>query len=270
MSQNTYKLYLMTVVAAFLLAGCSHTAEVNVNNVNTEAVKDINMEDKTALANAVNAEDQEIKNGKVVVAQVLAEYDAWIVIHADNNGAPGAILGQSKIQAGAHTNVEVAINTQKVTPVLYAMLHTDAGTVGTFEFPGADTPIQEKGTVVMETFKNTSVMMKAEAPPSKDTKTKINTQINMNVREIAMTAKQWEFIPSNITVNKGDKVRLIITNTDVAHGFSLSQFNVRQRLEAGKTTTVEFTADTSGTFTFFCSVLCGIGHTDMKGTLIVK
>lgn len=267
MSQNTYTWYSIIAAAALLLAGCSHAADVNVN---TETVKDKTMEDTTALANAINTEDQEIKNGKIAVKQVSAESDAWIVIHADNNGKPGAILGQSKIQAGANTNVEVDINISKVTPTLYAMLHTDAGIVGTFEFPGADTPVQEEGTVVMETFKNTSVMMKAEATPSKDTKSKVNTQINVNVREIAMTAKQWEFIPSNIIVNKGDKVRLIITNTDVAHGFSLSQFNVSQRLEAGKTTTIEFTADTSGTFTYFCSVFCGLGHSDMKGTITVK
>lgn len=90
------------------------------------------------------------------------------------------------------------------------------------------------------------------------------------VKEFTMTAKQWAFEPSTITVNKGDRVRLIITSVDVAHGFGLPDFNVDARLEPGAATTVEFTADRTGTFTFFCSVVCGAGHSGMHGTLIVK
>jgi LPXTG-motif cell wall-anchored protein len=32
------------------------------------------------------------------------------------------------------------------------MLHTDAGQVGTYEFPGADTPVQVDGQVVVQPF----------------------------------------------------------------------------------------------------------------------
>jgi hypothetical protein len=36
------------------------------------------------------------------------------------------------------------------------MLHTDAGTVGTYEFPGADIPVAVNGAVVTPAFKVTS------------------------------------------------------------------------------------------------------------------
>lgn len=90
------------------------------------------------------------------------------------------------------------------------------------------------------------------------------------VKEISVTAKQWEFDPNPIIVNKGDKVKLSIKSIDVAHGFSLPDFGINAKLEPGKTEIVEFVADKSGKFTFFCSVVCGSGHQDMKGTLIVN
>jgi cytochrome c oxidase subunit II len=90
------------------------------------------------------------------------------------------------------------------------------------------------------------------------------------VKNFTITAKNWEFTPGTITVKKGDKVRLTITSVDVDHGFTLSAFNVKVMLKPGETQVVEFTADKVGTFTFFCSVPCGAGHRDMKGTLIVE
>lgn len=89
------------------------------------------------------------------------------------------------------------------------------------------------------------------------------------VREIKVTAKQWEFIPNPIVVKKGEKVRLKITSTDVAHGFALPDFGINKVLNSGQEVTVEFTADKAGRFGFFCSVQCGIGHSGMRGELVV-
>lgn len=90
------------------------------------------------------------------------------------------------------------------------------------------------------------------------------------VKSFIMTARQWVFEPSTVTVNRGDTVQVTIESVDVTHGFAIPDFNVSERLEPGKTVNLEFVADKSGTFTFFCNVLCGSGHRDMKGTLIVN
>ena len=90
------------------------------------------------------------------------------------------------------------------------------------------------------------------------------------VKEIEVTAKQWEFIPNPIRVNLGDQVMLRITSIDVSHGFALPDFGISQGLEPGQTEIVEFTADKTGSFTFFCNVVCGSGHGGMRGTLIVS
>jgi cytochrome c oxidase subunit II len=91
-----------------------------------------------------------------------------------------------------------------------------------------------------------------------------------DLRTFTMTAKQWEFEPSEITVQKGDTVRLTISSVDVAHGFALADFGISEFLAPGKTSTVEFVADKVGRFSFFCNVSCGRGHREMNGLLIVE
>lgn len=91
-----------------------------------------------------------------------------------------------------------------------------------------------------------------------------------SIKEFKITAKQFSFTPDTIEVNKGDKVRLIVTSVDVPHGFAVREYDINERLEPGKPATIEFTADKEGTFTAYCSVFCGSGHSSMKGKLVVK
>lgn len=120
--------------------------------------------------------------------------------------------------------------------------------------PTSNTGVTNKDSDTTRPQQSTSTK---EAPPGE-------------VKEFTMTAKQWEFEPSTITVNKGDTVKLHITSVDVTHGFGLPEFGVNENLEPGKAVDVDFVADKTGTFTFFCSVYCGGGHSHMKGQLIVK
>ncbi len=91
-----------------------------------------------------------------------------------------------------------------------------------------------------------------------------------NVVDINVTAKDWAFDPGTITVHKGDDVRLHITSLDVLHGFSLPDYGINVQLPPGQTVDVEFNATQSGTFGFRCSVICGEGHRQMTGSLVVQ
>jgi heme/copper-type cytochrome/quinol oxidase subunit 2 len=93
---------------------------------------------------------------------------------------------------------------------------------------------------------------------------------NQEIREIEVTAKQFEFSPNPIRVKLGENVRLKITSIDVTHGFSLPEFGINETLNPNETVSVEFQATKKGEFPFTCSVFCGSGHTGMKGTLIVE
>ena len=90
------------------------------------------------------------------------------------------------------------------------------------------------------------------------------------VRIINVKAFRFDFEPNQVTVNEGEKVKLIITSTDVTHGFALPDYDINVPLPAGKQTIIEFTADKQGNFQFFCSIYCGVDHSSMKGSLIVR
>lgn len=90
------------------------------------------------------------------------------------------------------------------------------------------------------------------------------------VQEISVIAKQYEFIPNRIVVEKGRPVKLYATSVDVNHGFYINEFDVNQKIEKGKLSVIEFTPNMSGEYDIKCSVFCGVGHMGMKGKMIVK
>ncbi len=104
---------------------------------------------------SVTVNDQPIVNGTVTIAEVVSDGPGWLVVHAQKDGKPGPVLGHSAVSDGVNTNVVVEIDVSGATETLYAMLHTDAGTVGTYEFPGPDGPVSVDGKIVTPPFKVT-------------------------------------------------------------------------------------------------------------------
>jgi cytochrome c oxidase subunit 2 len=90
------------------------------------------------------------------------------------------------------------------------------------------------------------------------------------VHEIQVTLRKYEFNPGSLRVRKGEQVKLVMTAADHDHGFKLDDFDINQKIPKGTTVVVEFTADKAGTFQFRCSNVCGLGHRNMKGTLVVE
>lgn len=65
-------------------------------------------------------------------------------------------------------------------------------------------------------------------------------------RRVAIKASKFEFSPAEVTVERGRPLTLVITATDYAHGFDLSDFKVRRDLIPGKEVELTFTPDKSG------------------------
>ena len=87
---------------------------------------------------------------------------------------------------------------------------------------------------------------------------------------IEMTSQQFKYTPSEITVKYGTKVTLKITALDVSHGFQLEEFGIYNvQTPVGQTVSITFTANQRGTFKFYCTVICGVGHSDHFGHLTV-
>ncbi|MDP4162378.1 MAG: cupredoxin domain-containing protein [Bacillota bacterium] len=84
--------------------------------------------------------------------------------------------------------------------------------------------------------------------------------------EIKVMAKDFEYDKKVIRVKKGDKVKITLQSDDGGHGFAIPDYNVD--IQGNKS--AEFTADKAGTFEYHCSIVCGAGHPNMKGKLIVE
>lgn len=78
------------------------------------------------------AEDQPGAD-EITADRVLAPGDAWIVVHADDNGKPGERVGLVHVDRGESTNVKVALDGVTTDKVIVA-LHADRGTPQTFDF----------------------------------------------------------------------------------------------------------------------------------------
>ena len=86
---------------------------------------------------------------------------------------------------------------------------------------------------------------------------------------VHMTAKKFEYTPSEITLKKGVPVILEITAVDRDHGFKIPELGIRADLKSGEVTRVRIVPDRTGTFEFRCDVFCGSGHEDMSGEIVV-
>lgn len=88
-------------------------------------------------------------------------------------------------------------------------------------------------------------------------------------RVIEVKASRYDFDPSTIQVQQGERVLLRVTSTDRLHGIGIKKFGVDKEIPKGQTVDVEFVASTAGTYEVLCTEDCGKGHDDMIGTLVV-
>jgi cytochrome c oxidase subunit 2 len=113
------------------------------------------------------------------------------------------------------------------------------------------------------------------------------SQADANTKVIELSAKKYEFSPSEIRVPKGTRVQLKVHSVDEPHGAKLDVYpeGARDKStpglifdhpdENGKVTkgtdqVLDFVAQVPGTYDFKCAKFCGFGHDRMKGKLVVE
>lgn len=91
----------------------------------------------------------------------------------------------------------------------------------------------------------------------------------------------WDvFLPNDLVVHKGDTVKFTVINADeMDHGFAISAFGVDVHIDPATNVSGEvvpnlvhipsFVPDQVGQFLIKCDVVCGDGHDNMIGTLMV-
>lgn len=120
--------------------------------------------DPTAVTGTISIEDQTGSGFSVTVPDATIEgARGFVVVRADADGQPGAVLGHTPIPQGSardsgafRDGVPVDLDRQVTeTTTLWAMLHLDTREVGVFEFPGPDEQVTQDGQAVARSFRFT-------------------------------------------------------------------------------------------------------------------
>ncbi len=203
------------------------------------------------IAPKIMASDQALKNKTANISEIVAGTNGWVVVHKDNgSGAPGAVLGHSKVSEGITQDLQVQLtDTLEYTHGmdLYPMLHVDKGNMDEYEFPGADVPEifgNETNNIVL-----TSFMVDTTTTSSADTTT---IDISGNA-----------FNPSSKTISEGTTVKWV-NNDGYAHTVtSDNQVFSSGNINGGDSYT--YTFNSTGTYDYHCTI-----HTTMTGSIVVE
>ncbi len=174
MSKKKYLPLFATIFAIALIvagAGCSSVTKNSTENQNENQ--------KTEFKNRIIVKNQDGEDGKITIQTVIAAKKGWLVIHADENGEPGEVVGFSPVKEGINDNILVNINIEKSKSKLHAMLHIDEGVDGEYEFPGDDSPAtSENGQIVNRPF--SVALLENEDLENKEEKDTEDTNENSN------------------------------------------------------------------------------------------
>jgi cytochrome c oxidase subunit 2 len=87
---------------------------------------------------------------------------------------------------------------------------------------------------------------------------------------IEIHAKRFSFEPAEITVKKGETVKIHLVSDDVPHSLLIKGLGVNQQVSKGHPADITFTASDAGDFPGQCGRFCGSGHGSMLFTVHVK
>lgn len=89
-------------------------------------------------------------------------------------------------------------------------------------------------------------------------------------QHINVVMRKYSIEPAVIHVKAGSPVALDVTTADVQHGFDVPDLGIKEAVQPGKTTTIEFTPKAKGEYNVKCGVICGPHHDDMAAKLVVE
>ena len=121
-----------------------------------------------------------------------------------------------------------------------------------------------KTTIFKNKIVNTMLLVGALGITLATVAPKANVARADNPKVIEISAKKFEFSPSQITLKKGEPVILRLSSSDRVHGFMSKPLKIDTDIPADKSEDVAVTPDTAGDFTVICDHYCGTGHGNMK------
>lgn len=189
-----------------------------------------------APTGSLKVDNQTISQNTVIISEITLSDPGWVVVHADNGQnapvVPDIISTPVWLDAGTHTQVEVPLKKDvsfSDGDLLWAMLHTDSGVMGTYEFDGqsdADGPILNADEmIVMENFTISSASITVQDQPV--------TNNTITIASVNAAADGW----------------LVVHNDDGTGNIVLPDIIGKVQVQKGVNTNVTITLDGSKTYT---------------------
>jgi len=82
-------------------------------------------------------------------------------------------------------------------------------------------------------------------------------------RTIEIHAHRYAFSPAQITVRKGETVRLKLISDDVPHSLQIKDLGLNEAVTKGRPAEILLTPSQPGVFQGQCGCFCGSGHGQM-------
>ncbi|MFP3945966.1 MAG: plastocyanin/azurin family copper-binding protein [Archaeoglobaceae archaeon] len=209
--------YLVVFLTIVGLTGCAQEQDQNQNGM---------------MQPSITVSDQVMQNNEVVIDSVYLDEPGYVVIHRDDNGSPGAVIGHSGLISGEQEDLEVSVS-EDITPTVYPMLHYDDGD-GMYEFPGDDGPVTVDGQVVMDSM----------------------------TLSVGVMIEDFAFNPSSITVPVG--IEVVWMNRDGATHTVTSRDDMFDSGNIANGESYSYTFDEAGTYEYYCTL-----HPSMEGEIEV-
>jgi cytochrome c oxidase subunit II len=83
-------------------------------------------------------------------------------------------------------------------------------------------------------------------------------------RTIEIHAKRFSFSPAEITLKKGETVKIVVTSEDVTHSLVIKDLQLNAEATKDHPAEVTVTPEKVGDFQGKCGHFCGEGHATMK------
>jgi len=96
------------------------------------------------------------------------------------------------------------------------------------------------------------------------------TESDPPTRRIVVVAKKYSFEPAEIRLKKGETVVLEVTSSDVQHGFHVPGLGISEPIQKEKVAEIRLIPETRGEYRVECDIICGAGHDEMAGKIIVE
>lgn len=181
--------------------------------------EDDNIDPVIAPTGSLVVENQMLQDDMLTISNISMSNDGWVVIHRDNGDGgpvvPEIISVPQMVEAGESMDITVELKEGEEVEdgeVLWAMLHTDDGVIGTYEFNGSnglDAPIKDAANnVVTQSF-----VVSVEATPTGTVSAANQILLNgvVNVGSITLDRSGYVVIHASNEAGNGPKIPEIIS-----------------------------------------------------------